>query len=163
MIINPSTYKYNPWEVANDEEHLHSDLMAWQCMFDWHMLKTGCPHWGEDIEYCLDGYSQCEWLRSGGVDKQVFMDDEWINLFVADIWGGVAIRINRKTENVEFWAIGEDDGSWFLTDNLWIKNLEYWKGLIMSEISELHIPDFDHQKVIEKVWNWSGEIKSRGK
>ena len=23
----------------------------------------------------------------------------------------------------------------------------------MSEISELHIPDFNHQLVIEKIWN----------
>lgn len=140
------------------EAHVHHDLMSWQFMFPYGSTLIKHIHFGseydkEEEEYWFDGYSQVEWCLSGGVDKQIFIHGDWINLFIADIYGGIVVRINKRTYNISFYAIGEDDGSWFLTNSLWITNLNYWKGLIMSEISELYIPDFNHQLVIEKIWN----------
>lgn len=157
------------WIKYTHQLHVENDLEAWQNMFPHYGCYVLLVHMAElnfktrewtvtECNLYCDGYSQVEDSLSGGVDKQVFMSDEWINLFVAHIDGGIAVRINKITYEILFYAIGEDDGHWFLTNALWFTNINYWKGLIMSEISELHISEFNHQIVIEKIWN--GDLRN---
>ncbi|MDE6284675.1 MAG: hypothetical protein K2M17_02920, partial [Bacilli bacterium] len=92
----------------------------------------------------------------GNVDKQGYIDNNFINIIIAHIDGGIICHINRYSYDVRFYGIGEDDGHWFIVDNLWtvvVNNINYWKMLLMSEISELHIDNFNHQKVIDIIWN----------
>lgn len=142
---------------------IEEDLQLWSCGFNWENCyfeysifdPYNCER-EECINY-LDGWSQYEWARSGQEDKQVFNNSDcFIHVFVANIDNGIAVQINLKTYEITYYAIGEDDGHWFITSGFWNineSNINYWKMLIMSEISELHLDNFDHQKVIEQIWN----------
>lgn len=111
-----------------------------------HIIENS-NNWG------FDGYSQIG-SRLGFVDRQLFEDENFIFLFIADVEGGIATVINKSNYEIKFFFIGEDDGSWFISSRPYelITNrfLEF-KNYLCSEINELK--NIDNQRIIEQIFN----------
>lgn len=170
---NPRTVKYDPvvinWEELIHYLHVAEDLVDWQ-RIEW----RGCKYlraiydkinnyiiW-EENEIDLDGYAQYKSLcKRSELDSQCFANKLWINVFVANVNGGVCCHIDKKTSQVKFYGIGEDDGYWFIVNELWIQDIPMLKRHLMSEVSELHIEGLDHQKVIENIWNSDLSVETK--
>lgn len=168
MILNKSTF---PWPPGMKDTrkfhklHVEWDLEQWNHMYNPSIGTIQYTHMADmdlfTYEYTVtrskfrvDGYSEVEYLRSGGVDRQAFVLGRYINLFIAGVSGGIGVRINISTSEVSAWRIGDNRGHWFLDNySRWIeKSCPYWKVLVMSEVSELKVPGMDYQEVIQKIW-----------
>lgn len=151
---------------------VEANLQHWQYMFDY----SGCPivyryndrKTGkiiyEDTTMELDGYSQSNYQFTSAEDRQCFSDGIYLDVFIANVAGGICCRINLRNSECTFYAIGEDDGHWFITTCLWTTvsdNIPYWKNLLMSEISELRFTGLNNQKVIENIWNSNLEVQKK--
>ncbi len=160
---NPNTLKFDPviinWEELIHYLHVAEDLNVWQSI-DWTKSLVYYPYWDknknqvvwETYPMDLDGYAQCKYQYSGEPDIQCFENELWINVFVASVSGGICCHIDKKTSQVKFYGIGEDDGYWFIVNELWIEDVPMLKRYLMSEVSELRIKGIDHQKIIENIW-----------
>lgn len=108
----------------------------------------------------FDGYSQVKWTYSRDYDFQVFNEEIYVYIFVADVKdGGLGLRYNKWSKEVIIFGIGEDDGFWSPSEYL-PDNFDVWKGYLMSVVSEQHIEDFDHQYIIDKIWNEENIVKN---
>ena len=162
-----TTYSCDNFKLKDCLEYLliESDLQSWA--FDWsncffyYPMFTMFNWWNKNtynkLPVDLDGWSQYEYIRSGQEDKQIYLAaNKYLHILVANVNNGIGVQINLNDYSIKYYAIGEDDGHWFITTYFWDinnDNINYWKMLIMSEISELHLEEFDHQKVIEQIWN----------
>lgn len=164
---NPKTRKFDPviinWEELVHYLHVEEDLYDWQIMG-----MSGCEKCKVTYNdhtynmYFLDGYSQYKSCYGGDkFDTQCFANDLWINVFVASIDGGICCHIDKKTSEIKFYGIGEDDGFWFIVNELWIQDIPMLKRYLMSEISEIKIEGLDHQKVIENIWNSDISVETK--
>ena len=169
---NYRTKKYDStiinWEELIHYLHVAEDLNEWQgidwtkCSADYAQWdkKNNCILW-EPYDLSLDGYAQCKYQYSGEPDTQCFANRLWVNVFVATVDGGICCHIDKKTSQAKFYGIGEDDGYWFIVNELWIRDIPMLKRYLMSEVSELHIEEIDHQKIIENIWNSDLKIETK--
>ena len=170
---NYHTGKYDStiinWEELIHYLHVAEDLNEWQGI-DW----RGCKCWyaiydkvndyiiWEEDEIDLDGYAQYKsWCKGSEFDSQCFANKLWINIFVSSVDGGICCHIDKKTSQVKFYGIGEDDGYWFIVNELWIRDIPMLKMYLMSEVSELHIEEISHQKIIENIWNSDLKVETK--
>lgn len=163
------------WEELVHYLHVEEDLIEWQWMgmegckscksqyfrFD---NENNCIVCEEDYDLylCLDGYAQYKsWYRESDLDTQCFENNLWVNVFVANVYGGICCHIDKKTSQIKFYGIGEDDGYWFIVNELWIQDIPMLKRYLMSEVSELRIEGLNHQKIIENIWNSDLSVETK--
>lgn len=176
---NPKTGKFDPviidWVELIHYLHVAEDLIEWQRMgmkgcksckaqyfsLDEENNRLVCEE-DYDLYMCLDGYAQYKsWCKASDLDTQCFANDFWVNVFVANVEGGICCHIDKKTSQIKFYGIGEDDGYWFIVNELWIQDIPMLKRYLMSEVSELRIEGLDHQKVIENIWNSDLSVETK--
>lgn len=142
---------YRHGEISSFRKYVEY-LIFTECLESWqHMF--GLPI-DEDGWCNFDGYSQVKNSFSSEPDYQAFGNEHYLVVVVSLIYNGIGVLINRHNGEITLFGIHEDDGHWFVGTGIYEPKLfNYLKNFLMSQISELRIENFDHQEIIEKIWN----------
>lgn len=138
-------------------------------------IKEWEKSFGLDTEVVYDTYIDdvCDIYNGleayGGEYNVCYEHDEWISIYHIDnnyncqFYGGLSLWINKLDYEIKIFGIGEDDGFVF-PETTYYKHYialnKHERIKLCQLLNDIHIDNFDNQKVIDKIWNYPITNKS---